>query len=134
MFPVIALAFETLPERYNPAIFNQFYESFPQGFLVAFDHQTLIGFLIGVKTTPNTARILMLSVQERYRNQGIGSALLNQFLRQMKHLNVTVVELEVRASNQGALLFYKKQGFVQQELLLRFYQNGENAYRMSRVL
>ena len=134
MFPVIALAFETLPERYNPAIFNQFYESFPEGFLVAFDHQTLIGFLIGVKTTPNTARILMLSVQERYRNQGIGSTLLNQFLRQMKLLNVAVVELEVRASNQGALQFYKKQGFVQQELLLRFYQNGENAYRMSKAL
>ena len=134
MLPVTALAFETLLERYNPAIFNQFYESFPEGFLVAFDHQTLIGFLIGVKTTPNTARILMLSVQERYRNQGIGSALLNQFLRQMKLLNVAVVELEVRASNQGALQFYKKQGFVQQELLLRFYQNGENAYRMSKAL
>lgn len=134
MFPVIALAFETLPERYNPAIFNQFYESFPEGFLVAFDHLTLIGFLIGVKTTPNIARILMLSVQERYRNQGIGTALLNQFLQEMKHLNVAVVELEVRASNQGALQFYKKQGFAQQELLMRFYQNGENAYRMSRAL
>lgn len=134
IFPVIALAFETLPERYNPAIFNQFYESFPEGFLVAYDDTTLIGFLIGVKTTPNTARLLMLSIYEKNRKQGVGSALLNQFLREMRALRVTIVELEVRTTNTGAVAFYKKQGFIQQELLSRFYQNGEDAYRMSRRL
>ena len=134
IFPVIALAFETLPERYNPAIFNQFYESFPEGFLAAFQNNTLIGFLIGIKTTPNTARILMLSIQEKNRKQGIGSTLLNHFLREMTNLNVTSVELEVRTTNKAAIEFYKKQGFIQEERLNQFYQNGEDAYRMSRRL
>jgi len=134
IFPVIALACETLPERYNPAIFNQFYESFPEGFFVALHHHTLIGFLIGIKTTPNIARILMISINKKNRKQGIGSALLRQFLSEMKNLNVAQVELEVRTTNQGAVEFYKKQGFIQQEQLNQFYQNGEDAYRMSRTL
>lgn len=134
IFPVIALAFETLPERYNPSIFNYFYESFPEGFLVALYHRTIIGFLIGIKTAPTTARILMLSVDDKHRKQGIGSALLQQFLSEMKQHHVTQVYLEVRTSNQGALQFYEKQGFRLQGILNQFYQNGENAYSMWKEL
>jgi ribosomal-protein-alanine N-acetyltransferase len=131
---VIALAYDTLPERYNPVIFNQFYESSPEGFLVVIDQNRLVGFLIGIKTTSNTARILMLSVHDVYRNQGIGTALLNEFLAAMKHRRVTKVELEVRTSNHAALAFYKKQGFLHQHTIERFYQNGDDAYVMKKDL
>ena len=134
IFPVISLAFETLPERYNPSIFSQFYESCPEGFLVALNNNTIIGFLIGTKTAPNTARILMLAVTDSHRKQGIGSALLAQFINEMKQQHVTRIELEVRTSNKGALLFYQARGFLLQETLQRFYQNGENAYSMRKEL
>jgi ribosomal-protein-alanine N-acetyltransferase len=134
IFPVIALAFETLPERYNPSIFTQFYESYPEGFLVALDDDTIIGFLIGIKNTPNTARILMLAVKDAYRKKGIGSSLLSQFLKEVKHQNITRVELEVRTSNKRALKFYQDQGFLLQGTLQQFYQNGENAYSMRKEL
>ncbi len=134
IFSVIALAYDTLPERYNPSIFNQLYESFPEGFLVATHNRTLIGFLIGIKTTPNTARILMLCVDEKNRKQGIGSALLKQFLLFMKNLQIRCIELEVRTANKGALEFYIKQGFIIQEKLRQFYQNGEDAYSMKKEL
>lgn len=134
IFSVIALAYDTLPERYNPSIFNQLYESFPEGFLVAIHNHTLIGFLIGIKTTPNTARILMLCVDEKNRKQGIGSALLKQFLSFMKNLQTRQVELEVRTTNKSALEFYIKQGFIIQEKLRQFYQNGEDAYSMKKEL
>jgi len=134
IFPVINLAYDTLPERYNPSIFNQFYESFPEGFLVALQNHTLIGFLIGIKTTTDTARILMLSVNNNNRKQGIGSALLKQFISEMKNQQITKVDLEVRTTNQGALEFYLKRGFNLREKLLQFYQNGEDAYIMSKGL
>lgn len=134
IFPVINLAYDTLPERYNPSIFNQFYESFPEGFLVALQNHTLIGFLIGIKTTTDTARILMLSVNNYNRKQGIGSALLTQFISEMKNQHITKIDLEVRTTNQSALEFYIKQGFNLQEKLLQFYQNGEDAYSMSKGL
>jgi len=134
IFPVITLAYDTLPERYNPSIFNQFYESFPEGFLIAMHNHILIGFLIGIKTTTNTARILMLSVNENNRKQGIGSALFKKFLLEMKNHQIRQVELEVRTTNQGALEFYLKQGFILKEKLHHFYQNGEDAYSMRKEL
>jgi len=76
----------------------------------------------------------MLAVKEKNRKQGIGSALLSQFLSEMKHQNITRVELEVRTTNQDALDFYKTQGFILQEILHHFYQNGENAYSMKKDL
>ena len=134
IFPVINLAFETLPERYNPTIFNQFFESFPEGFLIALDSHTFIGFLIGVKTAPSTARILMLAVEETHRRQGIGSALLQQFLREITTHDVTRVDLEVRTSNHPALAFYQARGFILQGILPHFYQNGEDAYSLRKEL
>ena len=134
IFPVITLAFETLPERYNPSIFSQFYESCPEGFLVALNDETIIGFLIGIKTAPDTARILMLAVQDTHRKKGIASTLLAQFIKEMKQQYVTRVELEVRTSNTGALRFYQSRGFLLQATLKQFYQNGENAYSMRKEL
>ncbi len=134
IIPVIALAFETLPERYNPAIFNQFYEASPDSFLVALNNNSIIGFLIGIKTTPTTARILMLSVQERHRKQGIGTALFTAFLAEMKEHRVGRLDLEVRTTNHAALEFYKKQGFILRGTLSHFYQNGEDAYSMTKEL
>lgn len=134
IFPVITLANDTLPERYNPAIFNQLYESFPEGFLVAIQNHTLIGFIIGIKITTNTARILMLCVDEKDRKQGIGSTLLRQFLLFMKNHQIKQVELEVRTTNKGAQEFYTKHGFIIQEKLPQFYQFGEDAYIMKKEL
>jgi len=76
----------------------------------------------------------MLSVNNNNRKQGIGAALLTHFLIEMKNQQVTQVELEVRTTNQGALEFYKKQGFTLRETLHQFYQNGEDAYSMSKEL
>ena len=132
MFPVIKLASETLPEQYNPSLFNYFYETFPQGFIVAEKAHKMIGFIIGVKTNPETAKILMLSVLEPYRKQNIGSALLNQFLKEMSAENIKNTELEVRIDNQKAIKFYKKHGFKITEKIPKFYQNGGDAYTMKK--
>lgn len=134
VLPVTALAFATLPERYNSAIFNQFYEASPEGFLVALRDTIIIGFLIGIRTTPTTARILMLSVNEADRKQGIGTALLMHFLSEMKQHNIMRIDLEVRTTNQSAVYFYKKHGFQLNGLLRYFYQNGEDAFSMSKEL
>ncbi|MBN1860930.1 MAG: ribosomal protein S18-alanine N-acetyltransferase [Candidatus Thermoplasmatota archaeon] len=134
IFPVIALAYHTLPERYNPAIFNYFYEECPEGFLVALKESRIIGFLIGIHSSETTARILMLSVEDSHRKQGIGSALFSKFLEEMRHQQVSRIELEVRTTNQGALAFYTKKGFRIQGILKGFYQNGQHAYSMIKTL
>ncbi|MEM0467185.1 MAG: ribosomal protein S18-alanine N-acetyltransferase [Candidatus Thermoplasmatota archaeon] len=127
---VVRLASENLPERYNPAIFNHFYEQFPQGFLVAEDQGSLVGFLIGVKTSHTTARILMLAVVSSQRRKKIGSLLLHHFIETMELYQINIIELEVRTSNTQAIGFYTKHGFIIQDTLKNFYQNHEDAYLM----
>ena len=134
MFLVIKLVSETLPERYNPSLFNYFYETFPEGLIVAEKAHKIIGFIVGVKINPNTAKILMLTVSELHRNQNIGSALLNTFLKEIIKENVNLVELEVRIDNEKAIKFYQKHGFKIIGKIKGFYQNGEDAYTMSMIL
>jgi ribosomal-protein-alanine N-acetyltransferase len=134
IFTVISIANEMLPERYNPAIFTQFYEAFPQGFLIAELHRVIIGFLIGVRLDPHRARILMLAIQTPHQRQQTGSKLLLRFLNDMRAYGVTAVELEVRTNNRSAIEFYRAHGFTIQETLTHFYQNGDAAYQMRRDL
>lgn len=134
MFPVIKLASEILTEHYNPSLFNYFYETFPEGFLVAEKFHKIVGFILGVKISPETSRILMLAVSENQRRQGIGSVLLNHFLKEIFIQNIKHVELEVRTNNKQAIKFYQNHGFNIVDTISKVYQNGEDAYIMRRVL
>lgn len=134
MFSVIKLASETLTERYNPSIFNYFYETFHQGLWVAEKLHKTVGFIVGVKTSTETARILMLAVLKQHRRQGIGTELLNHFLKEIFIQNIKHVELEVRTNNKQALKFYQNHGFHIEDIIPKFYQNREDAYLMRRVL
>lgn len=134
MFSVIKLASETLPERYNPSLFNFFYETFPIGFLVAEKNHKIIGFLIGVITNPDTAKILMLGVYKHSRKQNVGSRLINHFFNKIKQKNIKNVELEVRIDNKIAIKFYEKHNFKIIEKIPNFYQNQEDAFNMKRII
>ena len=134
MFSVIKIAYASLPEQYNPSVFNQFYETFPEGFLVADKHHKIIGFVIGIKTVEETAKILMLAISENQRRQDIGSALITQFLKAAILQNIKQIELEVRTNNTPAIEFYKKHGFDIIDTITGFYQNGEDAYIMKKII
>jgi [ribosomal protein S18]-alanine N-acetyltransferase len=134
IFPVVKLASETLTERYNPSLFNYFYETFNQGFLVAEKHHKIVGFIVGVKTSSEGARILMIAVSEKQRGQNIGSALLNHFLKEIIIQKIKHIELEVKISNNVAIEFYQKHGFIIIDTISKFYQSGEDAYTMRLIL
>lgn len=131
MFTIIRMASETLTEQYSPSIFNYFYETFPQGFLVAEYNHKIIGFIVGLKTDENKAKILMLSVLKDIRRKKIGTNLLKQILEELKKEKISSVELEVSKDNLEAINFYQKHGFKIKEILKDFYQNEEDAYLMS---
>ena len=134
MFSVIKLASDILTEQYNPSLFNYFYETFPEGFWVAERLHKIVGFIVGGKTISETARILMLAISEKHRGIGLGSTLLNNFLKEMSLQNIKNVELEVRIDNKQALNFYQNHGFKIEEVVPKFYQNGEDAYLMKKII
>lgn len=133
MFSVIKIASETLTETYNPSLFNYFYETFPEGIIVAEKNHKIIGFIVGLPINRKNAKILMLSVLKSQRKQNIGSGLLEEFLKQVYLLGITNIELEVRTDNTSAINFYKKHGFKIIEKLTNFYQNQEDAYNMKKT-
>ena len=134
MFSVIKLASETLTENYSSSLFNYFCETFPQGFIVAEKHHKIIGFIVGMPTSLENARILMLSISEAQRRQNIGSELLKQFLIEAAQQNIENIELEVRTDNTKAIKFYEKHGFKIIDKLPKFYQNEEDAYTMKKTI
>ena len=134
MFSVIKLANNTLTETYNPSLFTYFYETYLQGFLVAEQNHKIIGFIVGVKITNESARILMLSVSPQHRRKNIGTNLLNKFIENIKMENIKEIHLEVRTDNEKAIRFYQKHNFEITDKIAGFYQNGEDAYIMKKRL
>ncbi len=134
MFPVIKLVSETLPERYNPSMFNYFYETFPQGVLVAEHYHKIAGFIVSVILNEDLAKILMIGVAPEHRRKKVATNLLTTLLDTLAHEDIKTVELEVRVDNQAAFAFYEKHGFTRQHRLKHFYQNREDAYSMRRSL
>jgi ribosomal-protein-alanine N-acetyltransferase len=134
IFKVIKLASTTLTEQYNPTLFSYFYETYPQGFLVAEQNHKIIGFFIGIKLKTNKTKILMISVESMYQRQKIGEKLLNEFIKITAKEKIEIIELEVRTDNKKAIKFYEKNGFKIIDKICKFYQNDESAYTMRLCL
>ena len=79
-----------------------------------------------------TGYIGMLAVKSTQRRQGIGKALVRRVLSRMKsQFQCTSVTLETEVSNTGALQLYQNTfGFIREELLVRYYLNWGDAYRL----
>ncbi|MEF8848391.1 MAG: ribosomal protein S18-alanine N-acetyltransferase [Candidatus Thermoplasmatota archaeon] len=134
MFSVIKIASRNLSETYRPGIFNYFYESFSNGFLVAeLDHK-IIGFIIGTPINLDLAKILMLAVNRGYRHKKIGSKLVEKLLKIIINEGISKVELEVRKDNKRAINFYLKHDFKIVGQIKGLYQNGKDAYLMKKNL
>lgn len=129
-FSVIKLASQTLTERYNPSLFTYFYETNPEGFIVATLNHKIIGFIIGIKINNQKTKILMISVLPRYQKQKIGTKILEEFIKRTQKEKIKTIELEVRTDNNKAINFYEKYGFKKIIKIKQFYQNGKSAYTM----
>lgn len=85
----------------------------------------------GVVHKVKTGYIGMLAVVSSYRRKGIGAALVKQVLKRMKAMNCSSVTLETEVSNAAAQRLYQDTfGFVREELLVRYYLNWGDAYRL----
>ena len=79
----------------------------------------------------DTGYIGMLAVSQDYRRRGIGKALVRCILQRMKEKGCTSVTLETEVTNTTAQKLYQETfGFVRQELLVRYYLNWNDAYRL----
>ena len=74
--------------------------------------------------------VAMLSVDPAYRRRGIARDLVLQSLRVMQEAGCHMATLETEAVNVTATSLYTQLGFQKDKLLLRYYLNGGDAWRL----
>jgi len=116
-FGAIASAFE------NPAY----------SMIVAEDNGEAIGYGCTC-TVCETCDLENVVVAEEYRMSGVGRAILNALVEDVKERGAEKIFLEVRVSNVAAMRLYLSCGFVGVYARTRYYSDGEDCLVMQRVI
>ncbi|MFP3872479.1 MAG: GNAT family N-acetyltransferase [Candidatus Natronoplasma sp.] len=92
------------------------------------DKGSITGYVMGEERDDHGV-IISIAISPSSRFEGIGTTLMEVVQSRMDtdHFFVTV-----RPSNQGAIRFYKKKGFIKVGMIEDYYENGEDAVAMVR--
>ena len=92
--------------------------------LAAHSGREVTGFIVGriIASDPPEAEIYNIGTLPAFRRLGIGSALINAFIKVCKGAGVKAIWLDVRSSNVTAISFYKQHGFLKSGTRKDFYR------------
>lgn len=90
-------------------------------FLVAEEDGGLAGY-IGMYISLDEGEITNVAVAPQFRRQGVGTQLIAEIRREAAARGVTSIVLEVRVSNEAAILLYEKCGFGSCGVRKGFYE------------
>ncbi len=99
--------------------------------LVATINSEVVGY-VDYWITFDSATICQIAIHPNYQRKAIGSALLEEVIKDCYAKKVFNITLEVRESNLKGINFYSKHGFNQLVVKPNYYSNGENAIYMMR--
>lgn len=112
-------------QTYGIQIFQQLYEM-GIGFLVAEENEYVVGYVMFWLKYENQGHIISIAVDKNYRRRGYGTQLLAKAIGILFLISDTVY-LEVRASDIGAIEFYKEFNFKEDRVVPNYYESGEDA-------
>lgn len=129
------LVSELLSEKYQPELFVFLKSIWPEGqLLLQGPDGQILGFLLGTWVKNDESRIMMFGVRPEYRSMGLGSLLLNEFMRRTQLKEGRFIRLEVRPENGDAVNFYVRRGFHIVGLVPGYYNDGGDGIIMRRSL
>lgn len=117
---------------WNYNILKEEIESPNSKYIIAKLNNEIIGFA-GIKTIMQEADIMNIVTKQSYRNQGIGTLLLENLISLSKQLKLTSLSLEVNENNLPAIHLYNKFGFENLGTRKNYYKN-QNAIIMTKLL
>lgn len=92
----------------------------------AFEDNELIGWIICKhRTWNNSFYIENILINEEFRRNGTGAQLIKNAVREARHLNCRIIELETQNTNYPAIQFYRRMGFSITGINTRLYKNPE---------
>ncbi|MCO6510435.1 MAG: ribosomal protein S18-alanine N-acetyltransferase [Aridibacter famidurans] len=94
----------------------------------------MVGFIFVLGTNETIAHITTIGVAPEHRKRGIARMLLEHAEAGLSKKGFDSIVLEVRVSNRAAIELYSSAGYVVMQRLSRYYNNGEDAFLMSKVV
>lgn len=91
-------------------------------YFVAKINNEIVGFS-GIKIILDNCDIMNIVTKKSYRNQGIGSLLLEELINYSKKINISNIFLEVSEDNLFAIHLYEKYNFQKQGIRKNYYEN-----------
>lgn len=103
-------------------------------FLVAELEEKIVGYA-GMYTVVDEGDITNIAVSSEYRRRGVATALLTALVEEGRKQKLCGINLEVRESNNVAVLLYERFGFENLGTRRNFYEKPvENALIMRKIL
>ena len=124
---------KSFTDPYHPIFLLNLYETYPQTFLVALENEIVVGYVIS-RVVDVGGHIIAIAVDPGKRRMEIGKTLMMETLKRLKTSGVNNVWLEVRISNQDAIEFYWKLGFVKGGIVRCYYSDSEDAVILKRLI
>ncbi len=75
-----------------------------------------------------------IAVHPRWRGKGFAARLLVRTEQALRRRGIEAWSLTVRRSNRGAIMLYRRFGFVHTRTLPEYYEDGEDGWRMRKRL
>src|SRR5580658_10178059 len=116
-------------DAWDEKLFLAFYRKCPDLFLVATVGRHIAGYIITCAGSRD-AELTSIAVHPRDRRHGVGQAMLNHTLAELRALRMKAWWLMVETGNEAALRFYEKYGFTREKIVKRYYGAGRHAWRM----
>jgi ribosomal-protein-alanine N-acetyltransferase len=133
-----------LPENYSSYFFMEIYKKYPATFIVAEQDRALVGYIMCRIETgfsslsrlgiSKKGHVVSVAVLPQHQRRGVGTALLNEALKNMCMYKAKECFLEVRVSNTSAIGMYTKLGFQVARTASSYYADGEDALVMAKRL
>lgn len=120
-------------DAYQLEDFERWFHYNPDLCLVAEMEGRIAGYVI-TRILPRHGDLASLAIHPDYHRLGIGSALLEATEERVMGYGKKKITIEVRKTNITGLAFWKKMGFITFGKHPGFYEDGEEAILMKKVL
>jgi len=130
---VYEIEYKSFKDPYHPMFLLTLRELYEDTFLVALENEKVAGYAIS-RVVDFSGHVLAIAVDPESRGHDIGRALIKRSIECLKNLGAVKIWLEVRASNAGAIEFYKKLGFEQAGVVPSYYPDSEDAVILKKKI
>jgi len=120
-------------EAWDGPLLLEYFAHCPELFLVAKYGRRIAGYATTC-AAKERAELASIAVDPDFRAHGVGAALMEYTASALKRKQVPSWYLMVRISNESAIRFYRRFGFIRSRTVRGYYEDGGDAWRMKTLL